>query len=107
VSREKLHLGLCGGAATLELTYAVVLLPEPEGEFTVEVPSLPGCFSRGKTINEALRNGEEAILCHLESFVERGEVVPQEGTTITLDVSDLTEALVFRLSVGLEAEQVA
>ena len=79
--------------------YTVAIFPEPEGEFTVEVPALPGCFSRGRTIMQALRNAEEAVECHIGSIVQHGEEVPQEGTVIQLDTEDLTEALLFRVSV--------
>ncbi len=91
----------------MRLTYTAVLFPEPEGEFTVEVPALPGCFSRGKTINEALRNAEEAMRCHLESIVQDNGEIPREGDTVPLATEGLTEALVFRTSVTLEEAPVA
>jgi len=37
----------------------VVLHPDPEGGFTVTVPSLPGCISEGDTVEEALKNIKE------------------------------------------------
>jgi predicted RNase H-like HicB family nuclease len=91
----------------MERLCTVVLLPEPEGEFTVEVPALPGCFSRGRSINEALRNGEEAIRCHLGSMLRHGEEVPPEGDAVLLSTDDLTEALVFRLTISLAEAEVA
>jgi len=91
----------------MERTYTVVLFPEAEGGFTVEVPALPGCFSLGSTINEALRNAEEAIRCHLGSIVQHGEEVPVEGTTVPLNTEDLTEALVFRVSTAIGEVVVA
>jgi antitoxin HicB len=85
----------------MRLTYTVLLLPEPEGEFTVEVPALPGCFSRGKTIIEALRNVEEAISCHVGSLMDHGDPIPEENGTIPVNTEDLTEGLLFRVSVAL------
>ena len=35
------------------LSYNVVFRPEPEGGFTIIVPSLPGCVSYGNTLEEA------------------------------------------------------
>ena len=90
----------------MRLTYTVLLLPEPEGEFTVEVPALPGCFSRGKTIIESLRNAEEAISCHVGSLMEHGDAVPEENGTIPVNTEDLTEGLLFRVTVAL-AEAMA
>ena len=35
--------------------------PEPEGGYTVTVPSLPGCVTYGKTFEEALDMAQDAI----------------------------------------------
>jgi predicted RNase H-like HicB family nuclease len=34
----------------------VVLHPEEVGGYSVELPALPGCFSQGETVEEALSN---------------------------------------------------
>lgn len=47
------------------LTYPVELHPAEEGGFTVTSPSLP-IVTEGDTEEGALKNAEEAILCHLE-----------------------------------------
>nr|WP_039737614.1 type II toxin-antitoxin system HicB family antitoxin [Hassalia byssoidea] len=39
----------------------VLLYPGEDNYFVVEVPSLPGCISQGKTREEALANIQEAI----------------------------------------------
>jgi len=44
----------------------VVLEPSDQGGFTVFVPSLPGCISEGDTVEEALKNIQEAIELYLE-----------------------------------------
>jgi len=44
----------------------VVLEPSEQGGFTVFVPSLPGCISEGDTVEEALKNIQEAIELYLE-----------------------------------------
>jgi len=44
----------------------VVLERSPEGGYTIDVPSLPGCISEGATKAEALRNIKEAIQLYLE-----------------------------------------
>jgi predicted RNase H-like HicB family nuclease len=40
------------------------------GGYVVCCPSLPGCFSQGDTIDEALENIKEAIQACLESLAE-------------------------------------
>ena len=61
---------------TGHLNIPVVFLPEPEGGFTVTVPSLPGCVTFGKNINEAKRMAQEAIELYLEDMAADGEVSP-------------------------------
>lgn len=47
----------------------VILIPDPDGGYTVEVPSLPGCISEGETVEEAIANIREAIELHIESML--------------------------------------
>jgi predicted RNase H-like HicB family nuclease len=44
--------------------------------YGVVVPDLPGCFSAGDTLDEAMVNAKEAILVHLEGLMEDGKAVP-------------------------------
>jgi predicted RNase H-like HicB family nuclease len=60
------------------LTYRVLLKREPEGGYTVTVPSLPGCVTYGDTIEEAVDMAREAIELYLESLREHGEEIPTE-----------------------------
>lgn len=46
--------------------------------YSVVVPELPGCFSHGRTLDEALAHAREAIECHLEAMAEDGEEMPVE-----------------------------
>ena len=48
-------------------TYHVIFRPEPEGGYTVLVPSLPGCISYGKTLKQAEKMATEAIELYLET----------------------------------------
>ena len=48
------------------MRFKVVLEPSDEGGYTVYVPSLPGCISEGDTVEEALKNIQEAIELYLE-----------------------------------------
>ena len=49
-------------------SYQIVLIPEDEGGYTVLVPSLPGCVSYGRTVDEAAERAKEAIALHLENL---------------------------------------
>ena len=62
----------------------VLLYPGEDGYFVVEVPSLPGCISQGKTREEALVNIEEAISLYIEVLEQRGESVPEDRVEVVL-----------------------
>ena len=47
-----------------------VLLQESEEGFSVSCPGLPGCWSQGKTEQEALENIQDAIREYLEAIAE-------------------------------------
>ena len=48
--------------------------------YGVVVPDLPGCFSAGDTLDEALTNAREAILLHLEGLLDDGHSFPKPST---------------------------
>lgn len=56
----------------------VVLYPGEDGYWVVECPSLPGCVSQGKTIEEAVINIREAIEGYIEALEADGLPVPEE-----------------------------
>ena len=45
--------------------------------YGVAVPDLPGCFSAGDTLDEALVNVKEAILLHLEGLLDEKQLLPE------------------------------
>ncbi|MXW44913.1 MAG: type II toxin-antitoxin system HicB family antitoxin [Gammaproteobacteria bacterium] len=59
---------------------SVVIHPAEEGGFWVEVPALPGCYSQGESVNEALGNVEEAISVYLEVLRDAGQDAPASGS---------------------------
>jgi predicted RNase H-like HicB family nuclease len=44
--------------------------------YGVVVPDLPGCYSAGDTLEEAIANAREAILLHLESLLDDKQPLP-------------------------------
>lgn len=53
---------------------------DAEHAWGVTVPDLPGCFSAGDTIEEALDNAKEAILLHVEGMLDDGQSVTEAGS---------------------------
>jgi predicted RNase H-like HicB family nuclease len=52
--------------------------------YGVVVPDLPGCFSAGDTLEEALTHAREAILLHLEGLLDAKRPLPQPSDLATL-----------------------
>jgi predicted RNase H-like HicB family nuclease len=51
-----------------------------EPGYTITFPDLPGCFSEGNTLQEALVYAKEALELHLYSMEEDNEVIPLPST---------------------------
>ena len=58
--------------------YNVIFRPETEGGFTIIVPSLPGCVSYGKNLNEAKKMAIDAIKGYLSSLKKHREPIPSD-----------------------------
>jgi antitoxin HicB len=68
--------------------YTVILEPEEDevGGYAVSVPALPGCFSQGRSVDEALAHIREAIALHLGALRRDGEPFPPDVTPILAPV---------------------
>lgn len=62
------------------MKYAVFLEKDIGSDYGVTVPDLPGCFSAGSSIEEALENVQEAILTHVEGLLMDDEVIPSSSS---------------------------
>lgn len=60
------------------LRYNVIFRPEPEGGFTVIVPSLPGCVTYGRDLKEAKRMATDAIRGYILSLKKHKETIPSD-----------------------------
>jgi len=73
-------------------TFEIVIEKEEDGDgYFAYSPSLPGCFSNGKTIEEAKRNIREALQQHLTALRERDLPIPQKERVVHVE----------ELSIGL------
>jgi len=61
------------------MNYPVVIHKDATSDYGVTVPDLPGCFSAGRTLDEALSEAKESIELHLEGLIEEGLPVPPPG----------------------------
>ena len=67
-------------------SFQIIIEKEPSdpGYFAYS-PTIPGCFSNGKTIEEAKHNIREAIEQHLESLLAHQETVPQHHQLVHVE----------------------
>ena len=72
------------------LNYRILLRKEPEGGYTVTVPTLPGCITYGETVDEAITMAREAIELYIEHLQAKGDDIPTEEALLqhSLTVQD-------------------
>ena len=58
------------------MRFPVVLHTDDGQHYGVTVPDMPGCFSAGDGLDDALLSVQEAIDLHLEGVIEEGYPVP-------------------------------
>jgi predicted RNase H-like HicB family nuclease len=61
----------------LALNYHKRLYQDDEGDWIVEIDDLPGCVADGKTPDEAIANGREAMRSWMESRISAGLDIPE------------------------------
>ena len=60
-------------------SFQIIIVKEPEDEgYFAYSPTVAGCFSNGKTIEEARRNIREAVEQHMASLIEHGQRIPRD-----------------------------
>ena len=66
------------------MKYAVLIHKESSSDFGVTVPDLPGCYSAGTTMEEALDSVQEAVLTHVEGLLMDQEPIPTPSSVESL-----------------------
>ncbi len=58
------------------MKFTVVLHKDADSDYGVTVPDVPGCFSAGSSVSEALESVKEALSLHFEGLVADGAPLP-------------------------------
>jgi predicted RNase H-like HicB family nuclease len=58
--------------------FTVVIERDEDGRYVAVVPALQGCYTEGKTEQEARDLIEDAVRLHVEDRLERGEPIHEE-----------------------------
>ena len=62
------------------MLWPIVIHKDKASDYGVTVPDLPGCFSAGRTLEEAIAAAKEAIELHLEGLMEEGLGLPEPSS---------------------------
>ena len=73
--------------------FTIIIDRQSEGGYLVTVPALPGCFTEGRTWEEAHEMAADAIRAYCASLLKHGEPIPVDSSE---------GQFVGRLSVTLE-----
>ena len=64
-----------------KLPYRMVIIPDSDEDgYAVSYPDLPGCISTGNTIDEAIRNAEDAKKEWIKAAMEEGLPSPEPAS---------------------------
>lgn len=58
------------------MRYIAFIHKDPDSIYGVSFPDMPGCFSAGDTINDAVRNAVEALSGHVRMLEADGDPIP-------------------------------
>ena len=96
------------------MPYYVAIVEDagPDKAIGIWFPDLPGCFSAGDDVDEALRNAEEALALYAEAEAEEGRDLPVPRTLSALRedpaaASDLRDHMVALVTLNMAAARAA
>jgi len=89
----------------------VALVHGVPGAYGISFPDFQGCIAGGRSVDEALRRGRDALDFHVESMIEVGEALPtvRDIAEIRSDpefAGDFADALVAVVDADLPAKAV-
>ena len=64
------------------MDYSVIIREAEEGGYWVEAPALPGCYSQGEALDDALDNIKEAIALYLEALMDEDMRIPMDSDVV-------------------------
>ena len=78
------------------MRYPIAIEPGSDtAAFGVVVPDLPGCFSAGDTLDEALTHSEEAVAAWVDAAIDMGEAVPPASSLDAIRANAAFQGWVF------------
>ncbi len=57
--------------------YYMIVIEKGKNNYSTYSPDAPGCITTGKSLEETIKNMEEALQFHLEGLYEDGDPIPK------------------------------
>jgi len=96
------------------MTHYVAIVEDAGAEKAIGIwfPDLPGCFSAGDDIDDALRNAHEALALYAEAEAQEGRPLPKPRTISALKsdsaiIPDLRDHMVALVALDSRAVHAA
>lgn len=84
------------------MQYPIFIHKDANSDYGVIVPDLPGCYSAGSTIEEAIQNAHEAIECHLEGlFLDNEDIPLNKSVEEHLESPELQDAVLALVEIDI------
>jgi len=57
--------------------YRVTFEPDEDGRIVADCPAIKGCYTEGRTLEEAIEMMKDALEVSIESLIEVGDIIPE------------------------------
>ena len=87
-------------------TYVALIHKDPDSDYGVSFPDLPGCVTAGSTLDEAIAMAKEALALHIEGLLEDNENVPAPAPADQIDRDDALLVTAIEVPDDLKVERI-
>ena len=86
--------------------YVGLIHKDPDSDYGVSFPDLPGCVSAGSTLDEAIAMAKEALALHIEGLLEDKGNVPAPSALDQIDRDDALLVAAIEVPDNLKVERI-
>jgi predicted RNase H-like HicB family nuclease len=87
-------------------TYVALIHKDPDSDYGVSFPDLPGCVSAGSTLDEAIAMAKEALALHIEGLLDDHENIPAPTAADEIDRDDALLVAAIEVPDNLKVERI-
>ena len=87
-------------------TYVALIHKDPDSDYGVSFPDLPGCITAGSTLDEAIAMAKEALALHVEGLLEDNEDVPAPTPADRIDRDGALLVTAIEVPDNLKVERI-